>query len=89
MQLETASQGWFEDEEDFQKRLQASERAWMAKLKQANSKKKKPASSTASAWSTAPTRQKASGGTKKAAKPKPKAKGGNVFAAMMMDSDSD
>lgn len=90
-QLEIDSRGWFEEDESFEARVNASKAAWMARLKQ-QSKKKKPAAgtSTGSAWSTTTTtRKKASAAPKKpAAKSKGKAGGGSVFS-MMMDSDSD
>jgi len=91
-QLVEASRGWFEEDSAFQNRVKASEAAWHRKNKQAVvAKKKKPAVAAApvSSWSTPATRTKAAGGAKTtAAKSKP-AKGGSVFAAMMMDSDSD
>ena len=86
----SSSRGWFEEDDAFEARVKASRDAWMAKLKQANKKKKgKPTVSSGSAWATATTHKKTAAAPKKtAAKSKPKAAGG-VFAAMMMDSDSD
>lgn len=98
--LEESSRGWFEDDDAFAKRVAESKRAFQATQKTV--KKKKPAGATATtgksasgfktvssnkwvtpgsqkkgAWGTAPTKKKAT------------PKGGGVFAAMMMDSDSD
>lgn len=89
-QLEEASRGWFEEDESFQSRARASDMAWMAKIKRAAKTKKGSktgGSKPVSSWST-PGMSKKPAGTKKAAA-KPKAKGSSVFAAMMMDSDSD
>jgi hypothetical protein len=95
-ELENSSRGWFEDDEAFEVRVAASRAAAAAKAKQKSGKKSVSTgtgykATSASKW-VVPGAQKKTGGTgawgKPAAKKKP-AKGGNVFAAMMMDSDSD
>ena len=99
-ELEEASRGWFEDDDDFQVRLEASrkkrESASKSASKAASGGKGKKAgtgsrtSSRSTAWLTpggVASKQNALGKKTVAAK-KPKPKGG-VFAAMMMDSDSD
>lgn len=87
-----SSRGWFESDEDFEARLKAARAAWEAKVKA--SKKKKPAAKApGGGGSSLPSTTKwvTPASTKKpVAKSKPKpARGGGVFAAMMMDSDSD
>jgi hypothetical protein len=84
-QLEQASRGWFESDETFQARVEASREAWKAA-----SKKKKPVgkktSTQTGAWAVP---------KQKPARPKPpstsnrKPASGGLFAAMMEDSDSD
>ncbi|GKY97458.1 hypothetical protein MPSEU_000704200 [Mayamaea pseudoterrestris] len=92
--LEESSRGWFETDEGFQARVQASRSAWESQRKQQKSKMsnkpKAPAggayksvATTATKWSTPASRKPV------AAKPAAKASGGGVFSAMMMDSDSD
>jgi hypothetical protein len=94
--LEQDSRGWFEEDGAFDARLQASRRAATAAAAKKNSSKKttKSASTAASSKSSLPSSAKwvTPGGSKKttAAASKPKAtRGGGVFGAMMMDSDSD
>lgn len=90
-----ASRGWFEDDDAFEARLAASQSAFTAKEKQ-KSTSKKPASSgggykatpVAAKWVTPGAQPKKSAWGKPDAKKKP-ASGGSVFAAMMVDSDSD
>mmetsp|Transcript_27996 Transcript_27996/g.37368 ORF Transcript_27996/g.37368 Transcript_27996/m.37368 type:complete len:409 (+) Transcript_27996:246-1472(+) len=91
--LEGASRGWFEDDEAFAVRLEASRATARAKDKQKATKKPAGASGSsrpkpATTWVT-PGSKKPAWNQKKAAKKKPVG-GGGVFAAMMaLDSDSD
>jgi hypothetical protein len=100
--LEQESRGWFEEDESFDARLQASRRAAANAAKNSSSKKSGGSKSAgaggaSSSKSGLPSSAKwvTPGGTaaaakKKAAAAKPKAaRGGGVFGAMMMDSDSD
>lgn len=90
-ELEEASREWFEEDDAFEARLEASRAAAKAKEK----KKKSPVASgggykakPVSSWVTPGAIRKKS--SAKPAKGKSKiAGGGSVFAAMMMDSDSD
>jgi hypothetical protein len=96
-ELEQASRGWFEDEDAFDARLAASRRIGVSASKSASKKTGKTASSAATPRSGLPTSAKwvtpgsaTAAAKKKAAASKPKtARGGGVFGAMMMDSDSD
>jgi hypothetical protein len=90
-----SSKGWFESDEAFEARVEASHRAWQVQLKDQNKKKAavaksgtKSSSGTATKWVTPGARQPGAWGTKsiKAAAP---AKAGGLFAAMMQDSDSE
>lgn len=93
-ELERKSRGWFEEDDAFATRVQACQAVWNARRKQATkktggAKKAAPSSNTASSWVTSsisrgPTAKAAS--TKSAGKKKAS---GSVFAAMMMDGDSD
>ena len=91
--LQQASRGWFESDEAFDARLLASRKAVAAtaKTKKSSTKSTKVASGgslPASAKWVVPGG--ARGKKTAAAKPKSQApRGGGVFAAMMMDSDSD
>lgn len=99
-QLENDSRGWFEDEDSFEARVANSRKAAKSqggkgkassKAKATGTATMKPKSAT-NAWvSTSAPRARTT--TKKSMAPssKPKAKGnvGGVFAAMMLDSDSD
>jgi hypothetical protein len=96
--LEQDSRGWFEEDDAFDVRLQASRRLATAAAAKNNSKKNtKSSTGASSSKSSLPSSAKwvTPGGTatakaKKAAASKPKAtRGGGVFGAMMMDSDSD
>ena len=101
-ELEEASRGWFEDDDDFQVRLEASRKKRATASKSASKvasggKGKKAGTGSRTmksntAWLTpggVASKQNALGKKTVAAK-KPKQKGGGgVFAAMMMDSDSD
>lgn len=94
-ELEMSSRGWFETDEDFEARLEASRTA--TKPAAAPKKAAKPAVSSgkttswvtpgSSAWGT----KKGTGSRPSTAKSKASKSGGGggVFAAMMMDSDSD
>jgi len=92
-QLEDSSRGWFEDDEAFSARIDASRAAARAMDKKKSSGKKSSSSGGGggsgfktkpiNSWVTPGVKKKAP--TKKAAKPS----GGGVFAAMMIDSDSD
>lgn len=100
--LEEASRGWFEDEETFQVRLDASRKrlaagAGSTAKAASGGKGKKPGTGSRTVGSGSTTwltpgglaaKQAALGKKAAAKKPKPKSSGG-VFAAMMMDSDSD
>jgi len=90
--LETKSRGWFEDDESFEERVNSLKAVAASRPKKGGSKGggKQASKPAASAWvatsSTKKTkpRSKAGGGSKK------KSGGvGGVFAAMMLDSDSD
>jgi hypothetical protein len=98
--LEQDSRGWFEEDDAFDARLQASRRAASAAAAAKSKKNTKSGSGGgggSSSKSNLPSAAKwvTPGGTaaakaKKAAAAKPKAtRGGGVFGAMMMDSDSD
>jgi hypothetical protein len=100
--LEQDSRGWFEEDDVFDARLQASRRAASAAAAAKSKKNTKSGSGggaggASSSKSNLPSSAKwvTPGGTaaakaKKAAAAKPKAtRGGGVFGAMMMDSDSD
>ena len=91
-----SSRGWYEDDEAFEVRVNASRAAFAAKAKQKTSKK--PTSTgvgyksvSASKWVMPGAQQKKGAGAwgTTATKKKTAARGGSVFAAMMMDSDSD
>lgn len=101
-ELEEASRGWFEDEDDFQVRLEASRKKRTAASKgagkSASGGKGKKAGTGSSRSANANTTwltpgglaaKQAALGKKTAAAKKSKPKGGGVFSAMMMDSDSD
>ncbi len=102
-QLEEASRGWFEDDDSFQVRLGVSRKKKVAVSSSSGSKTvsggkgKAPGTGSRSmnasnfAWHTSGAnapRQAALGKKTAVAKSKPTSSGG-VFAAMMMDSDSD
>ncbi|EJK45402.1 hypothetical protein THAOC_35987 [Thalassiosira oceanica] len=97
-ELEWASQGWFEDDESFEIRLEACRKRLA--VKSSSSKKSTSASGKGRApgtgsrtagknttWLT-PGNSGLAAKSKAAKKNKPKSSGG-VFAAMMLDSDSD
>lgn len=91
-ELEQNSRGWFEDDDAFQARIDAS-RAAAAKLK-APAKKAvgKPAGTKSSAGAykvVMPGAAKTGAWGKPPVKKSTASKGGGVFAAMMADSDSD
>jgi len=98
-ELEEASRGWFEDPDDFEVRLQASRKKTavasksVAKKKPSGGGKKPGTGSRSTAWLTPGSggvaAKQAAAGKKALAAKKAKPKGGGVFAAMMMDSDSD
>jgi len=90
--LEYVSRGWFEDDDAFATRVQASRATFDAKDKQ--KVKKKPSDASGSATRTVSANSWVLPGAKKpvgrsTTKKKKKPAGGNVFGAMMMDSDSD
>ena len=97
-ELEEASRGWFEEEEVFQVRVEASRKKQSASASSKKSapsgKGKTPGSGSRSTGNTTwltpggLASNQAALGKKSAAKKKSKPSGG-VFAAMMMDSDSD
>lgn len=94
-----ASRGWFEDDEAFEARVAASQAAFAAKAKTKSSKKsssggtgyKAVTTSSANKWVLPGAQNKmgAWGSKTTTTKKKTSARGGNVFAAMMDDSDSD
>lgn len=91
------SRGWYEEDDIFQARITASRAAWEAQDKSAKKVTKKPAVAAATsssrkpnAWNTTSvSKPRAAPVSNSTTKSKPKANGGGVFAAMMMDSDSD
>jgi len=95
--LEEASRGWFEDDDDFQLRVDASRKkgAVASGAKATGSKAKKaapraPAKSTNWLTPGGLASKQAALGKKTAKKNKgTRSDGGSAFAAMMMDSDSD
>ena len=87
-ELELSSRGWFESNEAFDKRVETSKASFKAPAKKKAAPKASVAKAPArTAWSTPASRKQP------AAKPKKKTSTGNgargVFAAMMMDSDSE
>jgi hypothetical protein len=95
IELEDSSRGWFETDDEFATRVEASRKATKPAAPQSK-KSSKSSSSTNNRTTSWVTPGSTAWGTKKktATKPttgsKPKAnKGSGVFAAMMMDSDSD
>lgn len=95
-ELEWASQGWFEDDESFEIRLEACRKRLTVKSssskKSTSGKGKAPGTGSRSVVKTTTWMTPGSSGltakSKAAKKNKPKSSGG-VFAAMMLDSDSD
>lgn len=92
-ELEDKSRGWFEDDEDFQTRVEAS-RSQASKRAAAKKTVKKSSSSgrSAGAGSAKKTINWVVPGAKRVAKKpasKKSSRTANTFAAMMMDSDSD
>lgn len=97
-ELEEASRGWFEDEDTFQTRLEISRSRKVpgsGATKPSSGSGKKPGTGSRSTsgtpkWVTpgGVAAKQTALGKKAATKSKPKS-GGGVFAAMMMDSDSD
>jgi hypothetical protein len=101
-ELEESSRGWFEDDDDaFGARLQLCRNSFAAKKKSTGGKKKVAGGSTSSTGfkvtgsatkfiTPGASRSGGAWGAKAAAKPAKKNKSpGGVFAAMMMDSDSE
>ena len=94
-ELEWASQGWFEDDESFEIRLEACRKRLAVKSsskKSTSGKGRAPGTGSRTAgknttWLT-PSNSGLTAKSKAAKKSKPKSSGG-VFAAMMLDSDSD
>lgn len=92
-ELEGKSRGWFEEDDAFATRVQACHDVWNARRKQqtkktGGAKKTAPSSNTTNSWVTTSTSRAptAKASTKSAGKKKGS---GGVFAAMMMDGDSD
>lgn len=91
------SRGWYEEEDVFQARIAASRVAWEAHEKSTKKVTKKPTGAAApsssrktNAWNTTTvSKPRAAPVSNATTKSKTKASGGGVFAAMMMDSDSD
>lgn len=91
------SRGWFEDDDAFRSRVDASAAEWAAKNK--NSKKNPTTKSTKSSTSSLRTTAWVTSGSTKprgtaskgnsVGKKKSVGRGGGVFSAMMLDSDSD
>lgn len=92
-ELEQKSRGWFEEDDAFEARVEASDAAWRAQSKSKKSTGKKTSGSGGGGgWATTTkARPKASMGMAKktTAAKKNNNRGGGVFGAMMMDSDSD
>jgi len=96
--FEEKSRGWFEEDDIFQSRIDACNAAWASQSKSSKKGPKKAAptsgagSSKTSAWVTASTARPKSAVAKNTASQNKKTGGkgaSGVFAAMMMDSDSD
>ena len=91
--MQEASRGWFETDETFEARVEASTAEWKAKCKKAP--QKKPAGGSGTGKSALPsTTDWVTPGVRKGgawAKPAETKKSASVglFAAMMNDSDSD
>lgn len=92
-QLESQSRGWFEEDADFQARVQQSRTAAAAKEKQLRSKSNKKSNASSTGYKAKSVTSWTSSGTKKAVTKRPvktsNATSGGMFAAMMDDSDSD
>lgn len=99
MIVQEKSRGWFEEDDVFQARIQASHAAWVtqSKLGKKVVKKATPTAAAApsktNAWMTSTTARPRGGPVKSSATQNKttsgKGAGGGVFAAMMMDSDSE
>jgi len=102
--LEYDSRGWFEEDDVFESRLQASRDAFLSTIKKSkanNAKKNYAKATSSSSAATTNTKKWVVPGASSASsannswggnalfKKKKKQKGGAVFAAMMMDSDDD
>jgi len=90
--LEHNSRGWFEEEEDFQLRVDASRSQAKARVNVKRVVKKSSGSSAANRGGKSITNWVVPGAAKKNVKKsagKKKSSNANAFAAMMMDSDSD
>jgi len=97
-ELEESSRGWYETDDCFEARVKASRTAWEAtKRRSKKSKASKGAGGGGGggggAWNAPKATKWVTPGASKTAAAKPKGnkmpRGGGVFAAMMMDSDSD
>jgi hypothetical protein len=86
VELEENSRGWFESDESFEARVQASRIATKPTAASKKAAAKPVASAAKTSWVIPGAKKKAA--TKTASKSKAKG-GGSVFQAMMMDSDSD
>ncbi|CAJ1969358.1 unnamed protein product [Cylindrotheca closterium] len=86
--FEQKSRGWFEDDESFEERVNSLQGVAASRPKKGAAKK--PASkSHAPAWIATSSSTKKTQSKSKAGKSKNSGGAGGVFAAMMMDSDSD
>ncbi|KAL3941659.1 MAG: hypothetical protein SGBAC_004034 [Bacillariaceae sp.] len=86
--LEAKSRGWFEDDESFEERVNSLKKVAASQPKKA---KKQPASSKqhAPAWIATSSTKKGNAKSKAGGSKKKSGGAGGVFAAMMLDSDSD
>jgi len=94
IELEEASRGWFESDEAFEARVEASRASWEANNKKTAKKKPSGGASAGKSALPATTKWVTPGASKGGAWSKPAAKkkqtgSGGLFAAMMNDSDSD
>jgi len=93
-QLEISSRGWFEEDEEFMARIEASRSIWVANNKKKKSTKSAAKSSgykvaTSTSWATPTSRKKPTGRGAATKKKSSNNRGGGIFGAMMMASDSD
>mmetsp|Transcript_3915 Transcript_3915/g.5137 ORF Transcript_3915/g.5137 Transcript_3915/m.5137 type:complete len:433 (+) Transcript_3915:99-1397(+) len=91
-ELEEESRGWFESDEAFEARLRSSKASFKPPAKKKAASKSaggggNSANSSKTSWSTPGSRKTTSSSNSK--KNSTKGNAGSVFAAMMMDSDSD
>mmetsp|Transcript_13290 Transcript_13290/g.31886 ORF Transcript_13290/g.31886 Transcript_13290/m.31886 type:complete len:427 (-) Transcript_13290:76-1356(-) len=86
--LEANSRGWFEDDESFEERVNSLKTVAASKPKKGGAKKPQASKPVRAAW-VATSSTKKGKPQSKAGKKKSSGGAGGVFAAMMLDSDSD